>query len=84
MDVVEGFAGVGAVDDAAGQRAVGRGAGGIGLHGAGGKVGDRVTPGDIIADMETDKATAEVDAPEAFTLCGIRKTARGMVLIIEE
>ena len=48
------------------------------------KIGDHVSPGDVIADIETDKASAEMDAPEAFTLCGIRRTARGMVLIIED
>ena len=47
-------------------------------------IGDHVNVGDIIAEIETDMATAEVDTPEAFTLRGIRKTDRGYVLIVEE
>jgi pyruvate/2-oxoglutarate dehydrogenase complex dihydrolipoamide acyltransferase (E2) component len=48
------------------------------------QVGDRVEIGDIIADIETDKATAEIDSPEAFVLRGIRKTADGFILTVED
>ena len=48
------------------------------------KIGDRVKVGDIIADVETEKASQELEAFESFTLRGIRKTADGFILTIED
>lgn len=36
------------------------------------KVGDKVTEGDIIADVEAEKATQELEAPATGTLTEIR------------
>jgi pyruvate/2-oxoglutarate dehydrogenase complex dihydrolipoamide acyltransferase (E2) component len=48
------------------------------------RIGDRINVGDIIAEIETEKATAEVNSPEAFVLRGIRKTADGFILTVED
>jgi len=47
-------------------------------------VGDRVEVGQVIGELQTDKATAELQAPEAFTLRAVRKTPDGFILTVEE
>jgi len=48
------------------------------------KIGDRIAVGDIIADVETDKASQELQAFESFTLKAVRKTPDGFILTVEE
>jgi pyruvate/2-oxoglutarate dehydrogenase complex dihydrolipoamide acyltransferase (E2) component len=48
------------------------------------KEGDQVKPGDIIAILETDSATAEIEAFEGGRITGLIKTRRGYVLVVDE
>ena len=45
------------------------------------KNGDAVTKGQVIFEIETDKATMEVDAPVAGTMGGIQGTVGESVLV---
>ena len=48
------------------------------------KPGDRLRPGTIIAILETNVATQELESFEACIVVGIVKTSKGFVLQLEE
>jgi hypothetical protein len=48
------------------------------------KEGDRLQPGTIVAILETERATQELESYDAAMVVGVEKTKRGFVLRIEE
>jgi len=48
------------------------------------RAGDSVKPGDMLAMIESDKATQELEAFEAMRIVTIRRTLRGYVLQVEK
>ncbi|HVT80661.1 MAG TPA: lipoyl domain-containing protein [Phycisphaerae bacterium] len=48
------------------------------------KAGDSVKPGDVLALIESDKATQELEAFEAMRIVAIRRVLRGYVLQTEK
>jgi biotin carboxyl carrier protein len=48
------------------------------------KVGDRLRPGVVVAILETEKTTQELESYDTAVVVGVEKTERGFVLRIEE